>query len=70
MNMPDDEKYLTPEEVSARYSGRITLKTLENWRALEGTGPEFAKMGDGIVYPLSAIVAWERRRVLKPAQTV
>ena len=61
----DMEKYLTPDEVSSRYSGRITVKTLSNWRAMEEAGPDFVKMGGRILYALSALVSWERRRVFK-----
>jgi hypothetical protein len=29
-----DDKFLTPEEVSQRYRGEITVGTLRNWRAM------------------------------------
>jgi hypothetical protein len=57
--------YLTPAEVSARWSGRIKTKTLSNWRSLDGVGPDFLKAGGRILYRLSAVIAWERQREFK-----
>jgi hypothetical protein len=56
------DRYLTPAEVSARYSGQIKVKTLSNWRSLDDVGPDFLKAGGRILYRLSAVIAWERER--------
>lgn len=56
-----DKEYLTPEELSARFRGRIAVRTLSNWRCL-GTGPKFVKLGGRILYPLAEVEAWEARR--------
>ncbi len=53
--------FFTPEELIARYKGRISVKTLANWRT-KGGGPEYTKIGGKIMYTLAAIVEWERRR--------
>jgi hypothetical protein len=39
-----DKKFLTPEEVSERYRGEVTVGTLRNWRAMR-IGPAFVKIG-------------------------
>ncbi|MBA8910243.1 hypothetical protein HNQ95_006056 [Aminobacter ciceronei] len=46
----DSKKYLTPEEVSARYRGGISVGTLRNWRAMR-IGPSFVKIGKAVLYP-------------------
>lgn len=55
--------YLTPEELSARFRGKISVRTLANWRCLgDGYGPRFTKIGGRILYTLSDVVSWERAR--------
>lgn len=56
--------YLSPEELVARYKGRITEKTLANWRT-KGGGPRFTKIGGKIMYKLSAVECWERGRTFE-----
>ncbi|WP_229656226.1 helix-turn-helix domain-containing protein [Burkholderia pseudomallei] len=56
--------FLTPKEVSDRYGGRIAIGTLANWRSA-GTGPTFSRIGGKILYPLDAIVEWERKRTVQ-----
>jgi hypothetical protein len=56
--MPDPV-YLTPEEVSERYRGEVTAGTLRNWRAMR-IGPSYVKVGKGVLYPLTALEAWDR----------
>lgn len=34
----DNDVYLTPGELSDRFRGRISVRTLANWRCLERTG--------------------------------
>lgn len=56
--------FLTPEEVSARYRGEISVKTLSNWRN-KGEGPLFSKIGGKIFYQLDKLVAWEANRTVQ-----
>lgn len=58
--MPDAQ-FLTPDELVSRYKGNISVKTLANWRT-KGGGPNYIKVGGKIMYPLSAVMSWERLR--------
>lgn len=53
-------KYLTPEEVSERYRGGVSVGTLRNWRAMK-IGPSFVKIGKAVLYPIDALEAWDKR---------
>lgn len=57
-------KYLTPQQVMDRYQGRIALQTLANWR-YQGTGPQYVKLGGKVLYPIEALIEWERDRSSK-----
>ena len=64
------ETYLSPAELSARWNGKVKVKTLSNWR-VNGEGPEFQRFGRTVAYPLSAIESYERkRRFTKASQKV
>lgn len=55
------ETYLTPTELSARWGGHIKINTLANWRSdPDGRGPDYIKFGHKVLYPLSAVEAYER----------
>lgn len=54
--------YLGPEDLEQRYAGKISTRTLANWRAI-GIGPRFAKIGGRILYRLDDLVAWENSRL-------
>lgn len=56
-----EKTYLTPAELSDRYKGRISERTLANWRSTK-TGPSFTKVGGRVLYPLEAVVEWETAR--------
>ena len=56
--------YLTPTEVAKRYKNLITASTLANWRA-KGEGPSYIKVGGRVLYSVSAIEDWEKRRTVK-----
>ncbi|WP_424578213.1 helix-turn-helix transcriptional regulator [Bradyrhizobium sp. PMVTL-01] len=58
-----DAKFLTTEEVSARYRGEITVGTLRNWRAMR-TGPAYIKIGKAVLYPVDELDAWDRRNLV------
>lgn len=57
------KEYLTPTEVVERYQGKITVRTLANWRS-QGVSPPFTKVGGRILYPLEKLIEWERRRTV------
>lgn len=56
--------FLTPEEVSDRYKGKITTGTLANWRC-NGDGPPFTKTGGVILYPMAGLLDWEQKRTYR-----
>jgi hypothetical protein len=49
---------LTPEEVTQRYRGAVSLGTLANWRAMK-IGPAYTKLHKAILYPISLLILWE-----------
>lgn len=51
-------EFLTPQAVSARYAGAVTVGTLRNWRSLK-RGPPFVHVGRRVMYRISDLVAWE-----------
>jgi hypothetical protein len=61
--MGDDMEvqYFTPNELAARYKNSITVRTLANWRST-GNGPRFTKIGGRVLYPVDAVIEWERSR--------
>jgi hypothetical protein len=60
--MPDS-KFLTPEEVAARYRGGVSIGTLRNWRAMR-IGPTFVKIGKAVLYPTDQLDAWDQRNMV------
>jgi hypothetical protein len=56
-----NSQYLTPKELSSRYKGTVTERTLANWRS-SGEGPQFTKIGGRVLYPMASIEAWEKKR--------
>lgn len=61
-----ETRYLSPEEVVARFGGRIKVRTLANWRSAGDQGPPYLKLGGRIVYPLDELIEWERSRTTAP----
>jgi hypothetical protein len=51
--------YLNQEELARRW--RVSPRTLERWRWLK-TGPRYLKLGGKVVYALSDVEAYERKR--------
>ncbi len=51
---------LSPDEVSARYNGRISTRTLANWRTL-GKGPKYIRRGGKIFYPVKLLDQWDEQ---------
>jgi hypothetical protein len=58
-----DGKFLTPEEVSERYRGGISVGTLRNWRAMR-IGPTFVKIGKAVLYPTAELDAWDQKNTV------
>jgi hypothetical protein len=59
-----DQKYFTPEEVTERYRGAISVGTLRNWRSMR-IGPAFVKVGKSVLYPASELDAWDQTNIVK-----
>lgn len=59
----DARKYMTPEEVSDRYRGAVSVGTLRNWRAML-VGPAFVKIGKAVLYPIGELDAWDKRNMV------
>jgi hypothetical protein len=55
-----ENKFLTPEEVSQRYRGGVTVGTLRNWRAMR-IGPTFVKIRKAVLYPTAELDAGTRK---------
>lgn len=43
-----ETKFLTPDEVTERYRGGVSVGTLRNWRAMK-IGPSFVKIGKAVL---------------------
>jgi hypothetical protein len=56
-------KFLTPDEVSERYRGGISVGTLRNWRAMR-IGPTYVKIGKAVLYPISELDAWDEKNTV------
>lgn len=52
------DEFLTPEQLSERWSGSIKEQTLAIWR-MKSTGPKFIKLGNKILYKISDVEAYE-----------
>lgn len=55
--------YLTPLEVVERYKGKITERTLANWRS-SGISPPYTKINGRVLYPLDELLLWETKRTV------
>ena len=56
------ELHLTTEELAARW--HMAKGTLSNWRNA-GDGPAYIKLGKRILYPMSAVIDFERRNTVR-----
>jgi hypothetical protein len=54
-------QYLTPEELVRRFRGTVSLQGLANWRS-DGIGPNPTKIGGRVLYLLTEVERWEKRR--------
>lgn len=63
------KRYLTQEEVSDRYRGMVSVRTLSNWRSAR-RGPRYVKIGKTVLYDEADLDAWDERNTIKCAATV
>ncbi|WP_426271536.1 helix-turn-helix domain-containing protein [Dyella kyungheensis] len=56
-------EYLTPEEVRDRLRLR-SAETLAHWRN-KRKGPPFRKFGSRVLYPIEALLDWERKQTVE-----
>ena len=59
----NDGKFLTPEEVTERYRGGVSIGTLRNWRAMR-VGPAYLKIGKSVLYPIDELEAWDKKNIV------
>lgn len=57
------KQFLDVAELSARWDGKISVRTLGNWRT-GGQGPKYVKVGGRVVYRVSDIIEWEESRTV------
>jgi len=55
---------LTPDDLAARWAGRVSRRTLDNWRS-SGRGPAFEKSGWQIRYRLEDVKAYETQNRMR-----
>jgi hypothetical protein len=58
-------QFMTADELASRYSGKVSVKTLANWRST-GTGPAYTKIGNRVFYAHSDVLKWEQQRQITP----
>jgi hypothetical protein len=56
-------EFLDAGDLVARYNGKVSSKTLANWRST-GNGPAYVKIGGRVMYPLERVEEWEAAREL------
>lgn len=54
--------YLSPAQLAARYSGNLSIRSLERMRA-SGEGPRFLKLQRKVMYALQDVEAWEAQHM-------
>lgn len=59
-------RFLDAKELAERYNGKVSAKTITNWR-YNGGGPQYTKIGGRVFYSLDAIERWERERQFSPS---
>lgn len=66
--MAERPVYLTPQGLSDRLAGAVSVKTLEMWR-WRRRGPAFVKAGSAVLYRLSDVEAWEESQRVVPRES-
>lgn len=54
----DDDSYLSPAELSARWRNKVATATLAQWRSRK-TGPAWTKFGGKVLYALKDVKTYE-----------
>lgn len=63
--MIDLTKFLTTRQLAERWAGHFKIGTLNNWRSKRPRqGPEFAKFGGKVLYPIEAVERYEREHLV------
>lgn len=62
---PNHRMFLSADELASRYNGKVSVKTLANWRST-GTGPAYTKVGGKVLYALDDVEKWELQRQITP----
>jgi len=57
----DGVEFVTADELVNRYRGKVTKRTLANWRST-GDGPKPTKIGGRVLYRTTDVLVWERSR--------
>ncbi|OCC05161.1 hypothetical protein BA190_09610 [Labrys sp. WJW] len=55
---PTAAQFLTPVQLSERWGGAVSVRTLERWRS-ENKGPAFVKLNGTVIYRIAVIEAYE-----------
>lgn len=55
-----DRQFITPDQLSQRYGGKVALATIERWR-WQKTGPAYFKLGATVLYCVDDVERWENR---------
>jgi hypothetical protein len=65
--MMTEPEYLSPQELVARWRGRVAMATLRNWRcAAQRKGPPWVKVGAKVLYPVKELRLWEAAMRVNP----
>lgn len=54
--------FFTPSELSKRWRGEVTVKTLAQWRS-RNFGPAYYKVGNSVLYAAADILNWEQGQI-------
>jgi hypothetical protein len=58
-----ETRFLTTEDVSERYRGKVSVGTLRNWRA-QRVGAPFIKIGKSVLYPVQGLDEWDKKNLV------
>lgn len=58
-------QFLSADQLVDRYCGKVSVKTLANWRST-GTGPAYTKIGGRVFYAIGDVERWEAQRQITP----
>lgn len=58
-----DDEHLTAEDLEKRWKGEVVVGTLANWRSA-GIGPSYIKVGRAVLYPMRAVLDYERKNTV------